>query len=99
MFFDLVIKNKEFISIIIALLTVVTPLVSLILSKRKEQNQINFERFHKDLMVGLSNQGGNVGLDEQVAIIFELRTYHAYAPVIKRVLNFQIDRWSKEVKQ
>lgn len=96
---DFFIKNKEFIGIVISIIGVITPLYMFLLAKRKEQQQINFERFHKNLMNGLSNQEAKLGLDEQIAIIYELRNYPGYFPVIQRILNFQIRRWTPKVKE
>lgn len=84
-------QNKELLILIIPLLI---PLWKFIDSKSKQQNQINFERFHDSLMSGLANQGGEkVGLDQQVAILYELRNYPEYFPVVKRLLIYQIGRW------
>ena|SRR4030042_2111871 len=96
--FDLLIANKEFAGIIITLLGVVIPLATFIISKNKEQKQINFERFHKDLMKGLANLDGKTGLDQQIAIIYESRNYSEYYPVIRRILKYQIDRWRRLLK-
>lgn len=90
---SLIIENKEFFGIIISFLGIVLPLAILLITKNKEQKQINFEKFHNNLMRGLSNQDSKLGLDEQIAIIYELRNYPEYYPVIKRLLLFQRKRW------
>lgn len=95
---DIVMQNKEFIGIVIAILTVFIPLWTLLITKSKEQKQLNFERFHKSVMTGISNvdSGHPIGLDAQVALLFELRNYSEYYPVISRLLEYNIARWSKE---
>jgi len=83
----IIIENKEFIGIAISFLSVVIPLAIFLFNKNKEQKQINFERFHKEFISGLSNQSKNIGLDQQVAIIFELRNFPEYFLVTKRILT------------
>ena len=95
---EYIVNNKEFFVIVVSLIVAITPLALFFLTKRKEQQQINFERFHDSLMNGLSNQGGKLGLDQQVAIIYELRNYPEYFPVIKRILISCAKRWEGEVK-
>lgn len=92
-----VIENKDFIGIIIAFLGVVIPLAIFLISKSKEQRQINFEKFHKEVISGLSNQYKNVGLDQQIAIIFELRNFPEYFPVTKRILIDLKNFWKLSV--
>jgi len=84
---------KEIISIIIAFLGVVVPLAIFLISKSKEQQQINFERFHKEIISGLYNRRGELGLDQQVAIIFELRNFPGYFSVTKRILIDSKEYW------
>lgn len=98
---ETLILYKEFIGIIISFFTVAIPFASFFISKNKEQKQINFNKFHKDLMVILSNNNpeGHIGLIQQVAIIYEFRNYPEYYPVINRVLEFEIKRWKDEVKK
>jgi len=92
-----VIDNKEFFGILVSFFAIIIPLTTLIYTKRKEQEQNNFEKFHKVLIAGLSNQSTKIGLDEQVAILYELREYPKYYPVIKRILKFQINRWNSQL--
>jgi hypothetical protein len=94
-----IMANKEFFGIIISFLGVVIPLAIFLVSKNKEQKQINFEKFHTYLIKGISNLKGDTGLDDQVAIIYEFRNYPEYYPVVRRLLHFQIDRWKKELKE
>ncbi len=93
-----VIENKEFFGIVVSFLSIVIPSTILVLTKNKEQKQIIFEKFHKDLMKGLANLDGQTGFDSQVAIIYELRNYPKYYPVIRRLLHAQIARWNIELK-
>jgi len=95
---EFIINNKEIVLIIISFLTIIIPLATFLISKNKEQKQINFERFHNKLMKGLANQENKTGLDQQIAIIYELKNYPEYYPVIKRILAYQIDRWGKLLK-
>ena len=90
---NLIVENKEFIAIIISFIGVVIPLATFLVTKTEQQRQINFELFHNKLMSGLSNQDGKTGLDQQIAIIFELRKYPQYYPVIQRILKYQVNRW------
>lgn len=92
------VANKEFLTLIVSFITVVIPLAMFFISKDKEQKLINFEKFHKDLMYGLSNQAGTLGLDQQVAIIYELRNYPEYYSVSRRILLAQIVRWNEKLK-
>lgn len=96
--FEFILSNKEILGIIISLLGVVIPLAIFLISKNKEQKQINFEKFHTHLVKGISNQEGKVGLDDQVAIIYEFRNYPEYYPVVRRLLFFQINHWNGELK-
>lgn len=91
--YNLLVSNKEFAGIIITFLSVVIPLATFLVSKNKEQKQINFERFHGNLMKGLANLDKQTGLDQQIAIIYESRNYPEYYPVIRRILKYQMHRW------
>jgi len=93
---DKIINNKELIGIIIGFIGIVLPLISFIISKNKGQKQINFERFHEKLINILSNQKGEAGLDQQIAIIFELRNFPEYFPVIKRILTDLKKYWKSQ---
>jgi hypothetical protein len=93
-----VVENKEFLGIVTSFLVIVVPFATFVLTKNKEQKQINFERFHKDLTRGLANLDGKTGLDQQVAIIYEMRNYPQYYPVIRRILLAQITRWKDQLK-
>ena len=87
MIIDLLIQNKEFFGIIVTFLTVIIPSVILLLSKNEEQKLINYKKFH-ELIVELSNQdkAKKIGLDQQIAIIYELINFPDHYPVIKRIL-------------
>lgn len=93
-----IIKNKEFLGITATFLGLIIPFATFILTKNKEQKQINFENFHKNLMKDLVNLEGEIGLDQQVAIIYELRNYPKYFPVIRRILEENVIRWSADLK-
>lgn len=95
---EFILVNKEILGVTVSFLSVVIPLAIFLISKAKEQSQINFERFHTYLIKGLSNQDGKTGFDDQVAIIYEFRNYSDYYPVIRRLLKFQINRWNAELK-
>jgi len=93
------IANIEFLGIIVSLLVGLIPLAIFLFTKIKEQQRVNFKNFHTYLVKGLSNQKGNTGLDDQVAIIFEFREYPKYYPVIRRLLKFKITHWKKSLKE
>lgn len=90
-----IIQNIELVGIIISFFGIVLPLFVFLINKNREQKQINFDRFHKDLIRGLSNQDGNMGLDQQIAIIFELRNFSEYYPVLQRILSGFNNDWKK----
>jgi hypothetical protein len=92
---NFIIQNKEVIGIIISFFAIVVPLFIFLINKKKQKKQINFNRFHKDLIKGLSNQDGRVGLDQQVAIIFELRNFPEYYPASRRILVEFNNNWKK----
>ncbi len=98
---DLIQQNKEFIAILISFLTLIVPFTSFLITKNREQKQLNFEKFHRDLMKGLSNldKKNIIGLEQQIAIIYEFRNYPKYYPVIRRILFFEIKRWKKDLKE
>ena len=88
-----IINNKEFIGIIISFLGVVIPLAIFLINKNKEQRQINFEKFHKEIIRALYNKDTEFGLDQQIAIIFEIRNFPEYFSVAKRILMDSKDYW------
>ncbi len=96
---DFITSNKEFFGIVVPLVSVLIPLWTFLIRKNKEQKLLNFRIFHDNLMKGLANQETNTGLDQQVAIVYELKNYPEYFPVIKRLLTFQKKRWLKELNQ
>lgn len=87
-----IINNKEFIGIIISFLSIIIPLAIFLISKNKEQKQINFEKFHKVLRA-LYNKDNEFGLDQQIAIIFEIRNFPEYFTVSKRIIMDSKKYW------
>jgi len=86
--------NKDFADIaikgvvaLVAILGVVFPVWRYLNAKSKEQNQLNLVNFHEKMLGKFSNQQGSAGLEEQVAVVFELRNYPKYFPVTKRILT------------
>ncbi|MEZ6255695.1 MAG: hypothetical protein R3B92_02915 [Patescibacteria group bacterium] len=71
---------------------------TLLRERARKQKLENFEVFRKDLLAGLANVNEKTGFDEQIGIIYELRNYPRYYPVIERILEFQVKHWEKEVK-
>lgn len=94
----LIVDNKEFFGILVSILTVLIPLATFLVSKNKEQKLKNFENFHQFLIRGLANLDNKTGLDQQVAIIYELRQYPRYKPVVIRLLRAQLKRWKSELE-
>lgn len=90
--------NKEFISgFILSFVALVLPFWQYLHSKLIEKRQKNLIDFHDKFMIRLSNNAGVAGIDEQVAVVFELRNFPMYSPVIVRVLTDAIPRWEKEL--
>lgn len=86
MSFDIIsvfISNKEFIAILVAIF----PIWQYFDGKKKEQRQIRFENYHNKLIAGLSNIQKGFGLDQQIAIVYELRNYPEYYRITQRVLE------------
>jgi hypothetical protein len=96
---NLIINNKEFSALIISLLALIIPLWQYLNSKKQEQRQINLINFHEKIIRKISNRdpNANIGLEEQVAVIFELRNFPEYSPVIVRMLTDCIVRWEEEI--
>ncbi len=88
-------ENIELLAVFVSFLPIVISLVSLFLKKGREQEIKNYQRVHS-LIKNLSNQNGTVGLDQQLAIIFEMKNLPQYRPVIKRILENSIIRWKKQ---
>ena len=97
-FFDGLTKNKEAILIIISFLGVVIPLFRYLNAKKKEQKRINFENFHEKMIRKISNIQGDAGLDEQIAVIYDLRRFPEYYSVSKRILSDLIEWWKVQIK-
>lgn len=91
--------QKEFIGIVIAFLGVIIPLVMFLINKNREQKQINFERFHEKMIRKISNIGGSAGLDEQIAVIYDLKRFPGYYLVIKRILTDLIKWWKPQLQK
>jgi len=94
-----IINNKEFTALLVSLLTIIIPLWQYLNSKKLEQKQTTLINFHEKILGKLSNRDPNIhiGLVEQVAIIFELRNFSEYYPVIKRILMFSIEDWNNQL--
>ena len=84
---SLIIDNKEFVVILISFLGIVIPLWQYLNAKKKEQQQKNFENFHNKLLITLTGRGENMGIETQVAAVFELRNFSKYFSVTKRMLK------------
>ncbi|MCH5508877.1 hypothetical protein B1F69_19320 [Pseudomonas syringae] len=69
--------------------------------KRSEEQARKFANFHQllqDLNEGKPKPNGDVGgqyIDRQQAIIYELRSFKEYHPVIVRILNRAIVTWGQ----
>lgn len=93
---EAIVNNKEFLAIIISFLTIIVPFIQYLKTKSTEQSQRNQESFHEKMIKKLTNQKGEIGLEEQVAVIFDLRNYPQYYSVTKRMLHACIVRWKLE---
>lgn len=94
-----ILENKEFFALLIPVIVAFIPLITFLISKSKEQKLINFKILHDSLMKGLANQDTSTGLDQQIAILYELRNYPEYYPLIKRLLSYKIDWWKSQLKE
>src|SRR3989338_4179130 len=99
---DFIIVNKEFFGILVSFLAFIIPLWQYINSKRQEQRQLNFINFHEKIIRKLGGRredpSEEIGIEEQVAVIFELRNYSEYYPVTTRILNNCVIRWKESIK-
>jgi hypothetical protein len=102
-FITWVIDNKEFVVAVLAFLSVIIPFWQYLHSKLIEQRQNNLVNFHEKIMMVLSGrrgawlqEGEDIGIESQTAIIFELRNFPSYYPVIARILKYEIERWKVE---
>lgn len=95
---NIIIVNKEFFVILISLFGIVLPFWQFVSTKKQEQRQINFKKFHEDIVAKLSNQDGETGLDQQVAVVFELRNFPEYFPVSLRILKDLQINWMEKNK-
>ena len=66
---NFLVNNKEFFAIIIAIF----PIWQYFDSKTKEQKQIRFDNYHNQLLDKLVNIKCGYGIDQQIAIVYELR--------------------------
>jgi hypothetical protein len=98
---NLTIENKEFFGLVISFLALVVPLWQYINSKKKEQRLNNFTLFHGKVIKVISNMDSSagIGLYDQIAGIWELRNFPEYYPVIKRLLEFCIKKWERELNE
>lgn len=87
-----VINNKEFILLSLSIVSLLIPIIQLILKKNYEQKLTNYNIFH-ELVNKLNNVDGTVGLSQQMAIIYELKNFPQYFPIIKRILKQNISHW------
>ena len=102
---EAIVNNKEFLAIIVSFLTIIVPFFAVLFpflqylsSKSEEQKQKNQETFHEKIMKKITNQNPEkkIGLEEQVAVIFDLRNYPQYYSVTKRMLRTCVVRWKQE---
>ncbi len=94
------IKNyKEIAAIAVSFFGIIVPLFQYLHAKKKEQDQVNFERFHEKIIRKISNRDEKTGLDEQVAVIFDLRRFPEYYPVSKRILRDLKEWWRPQLEK
>lgn len=91
-------ENIELVTIFVSALPALVALYSLLTRKVQEQKLTNYKKFHS-IMQTLSNQDGKTGLDQQLAIIFEMRNLPQYRPVIVRILKGSSTRWQSELEK
>ncbi|WP_330565848.1 hypothetical protein [Pseudomonas yamanorum] len=95
-----IVLNNGVLALIVAVIVAVSALVQYFAIKLAEERARKFADFHQllqDLNEGKPKPDGSVGgqyIDRQVAIIFELRSFKKYHPVILRILKRSIPTWS-----
>lgn len=94
-----VVANNGLLALIVAAAVAIATLVQYISIKRSEESARIFSNFHQllqDLNEGKERANGAAGaqyIDRQVAIMFELREFVKYYPVILRILKRSIKTW------
>jgi hypothetical protein len=89
------------LGLMVALGTAIAALHNYFSIKRSEERARKFSNFHQllqDLNEGKPKPNGDTGgqyIDRQQAIIYELRSFKEYHPVIIRVLNRGVVTWSE----
>jgi hypothetical protein len=90
-------ENLEMFVLFVSFLSVVFPFWQYMNAKRKEQRWKNFENFHEKIVRKISNRNGETGLDEQIAVIYDLRNFPEYYPVTDRILSDLIKWWRPQI--
>jgi len=97
--FSTIEEYKEILAIGISFFGIIVPLFQYLYTKKREQDQINFERFHEKIIRKIANRDAKTGLDEQIAVIFDLKRFPEYYPVSKRILTDLKDWWKPQLKE
>lgn len=97
--FSTIKEYKEILAIGISFFGIIVPLFQYLHTKKREQDQLNFERFHEKIIRKISNIKTEAGLDEQIAVIFDLKRFPEYYPVSKRILTDLKDWWKPQLKE
>ncbi len=90
-------SNVAIIGVLIALVTSVWGIVQFILIRRSENLQREFNEYHqliRDLVQ--AGPGGEIYLDRQIAVLFELQRFKRYRGPTKLILDGLRDHWLKK---
>lgn len=89
---NFVVNYSAIIGLLISIFMAFIPFYKYLNAKKLEQKHKNFENFHEKMIRKISNQDGEAGLDEQIAVVFDLRRFPEYYSLSRRILADLIKR-------
>lgn len=76
------------VALLLAAITGAYALVKFLMIRKREQHRHEFDAFHsliKQLVQG--DEKGEIKLDRQLAVVYELANFQRYFPITQRILN------------
>lgn len=87
------------VGIVISLLTFLWTVYQYLDTKRREQDLKEFENYHRLIKELVQPENGELYVDRQTSIIYELRHFKRYYPLSYRTLIGLKEKWEKVPEQ
>ncbi len=93
-FFDFMKQHNGSVAVVVTIVLALIAFAHYISVRRAEEKGKDFDRYHALLKL-LNGDDGAPYIDQQVAVIYQLRSFPDYYPVSLRILEHSLPRWQR----